>query len=301
MSTFLSRARAYLKAHRFARIALAIAAALLILVLLLHPQGTKTYLILGMDNYDSLDSTNGRSDVTMLVQIDFTRSQVKTVSFARDMFLKNEKGRDAKLNMLIRSGTEETIAETIERNFGVEIDGWFRLNFASVVLLVDALGGADVELTSAEAGYIDREIGEYSDHPLSEGLCHLNGEQALTYARCRKLDNDIGRGARQGKLLSAMVAQTKKLTIARIVGIYQSLKDMWRSSLNAGEQARLLSQAIWLRGAKVEAYGVPFDGFWRYGSSDSGISGVVPNLPENRRLLLEALGYPPQKQADTVQ
>ena len=300
MKAMFNRFISFLKAHNRIRILLCVLGMLLLLMLFLHPQGTKTYLILGMDNYDSLDSANGRSDVTMLVQIDFTRARVKTVSFARDMFLKNEKGRDAKLNMLIRSGTEETIVETIERNFGVKIDGWFRVNFASVILLVDALGGADVELTKAEASYIDRQIGKYEDHPLGEGLCHLNGEQALTYARCRKLDNDIGRGERQSKLLSAMVDQTKRMTATNVVAVFNSLKDMWRSSLSAGEQVRLLSQAIWLRGAKVDAYGVPFEGHWWYGDSDSGISGVVPNLPENRRLLLEALGYPPEKNTNNA-
>ncbi len=296
MQSIAKRILIYLKTHRAARILLGVAAVILVLIFLLHPQGTKTFLILGMDNYDSLDANNGRSDVTMLVQIDFTRGRIKTVSFARDMFLKNERNRDAKLNMLIRSGTEESVVESIERNFGIQIDGWFRVNFASVILLVDAMGGADVELTSQEANYIDKQIGEYEDHPLSEGVCHLNGEQALTYARCRKLDNDIGRGARQGKLITAMVAQTKRLTISKIVGVYHSLKDMWRSSLTAGEQLKLLSQAIWLRGAKVDAYGVPFDGYWGYGNSDSGVSGVVVNLSENRRLLLEALGYPPEKE-----
>ncbi len=297
MKAIFSRVLAFFKKHLAARILLILAALLIAAVLLLHPQGTKTFLVLGMDNYLSLDDTSGRSDVMMLVQIDFTNRDIKTVSFARDMFVKNERDRDAKLNMLIRSGSEEAVVEALERNFGVSIDGWFRVNFASVVLLVDAIGGADVELTSQEASYIDRAIGEYSDHPLSEGLCHLNGEQALTYARCRKLDNDIGRGARQGKLLAAMVAQTKKLTIPKIVNVFNSLKDMWRSSLSAGEQAKLLSQAIWLRGAKVEAYGVPFEGTWGYGNSDSGASGVKANLPENRRLLLEALGYPAQVQS----
>ncbi|MBR5225516.1 MAG: LCP family protein [Clostridia bacterium] len=296
MQSTISRIIAYFKAHRKAKIFLGTAAIFLLLILLLHPQGTKTFLILGMDNYDSLDANSGRSDVTMLVQIDFTRGQIKTVSFARDMFLKNEKDRDAKLNMLIRSGTEETLVETIERNFGVKIDGWFRVNFASVILLVDALGGVDLELTSQEANYIDKQIGKYEDHPLSEGLCHLNGEQALTYARCRKLDNDIGRGARQGKLITAMVATTRHMTISKIVGVFHSLKDMWRSSLSAGAQVRLLSQAVWLRGARTEAYGVPFDGLWWYGDSDSGVSGVMANLPENRRLLLDALGYPPEKE-----
>lgn len=297
MKSFFTRIFTFFKKHLFARILLILAVVLIAAVLLLHPQGTKTFLVLGMDNYLSLDDASGRSDVTMLVQIDFTNRDIKTVSFARDMFVKNERDRDAKLNMLIRSGSEQAVVDALERNFGVKIDGWFRVNFASVVLLVDALGGAQVELTSQEASYIDRMIGEYSDHPLTEGVCLLNGEQALTYARCRKLDNDIGRGARQGKLLAAMVAQTKKLTIPKIVSVYHSLKDMWRSSLNAGEQAKLLSQAIWLRGAKVQAYGVPFEDTWGYGNSDSGVSGVKANLPENRRLLLEALGYPAEGQS----
>jgi len=292
MKSLISRLLSFFKSHRAARILLIAAAVLLAAVLLLHPKGTRTFLIIGVDNYESLDKNNGRSDVTMLVEIDFTRSQVKTVSFARDMFVKDERDRDAKLNMIIRSGGEQALVDAVERNFGVSIDGWFRVNFASVILLVDALGGAHVELTSQEANYIDRQIGEYSDHPLNEGVCLLNGEQALTYARCRKLDNDIGRGARQGKLLSAMVAQTKKLTIPKLVGVFNSLKDMWRSSLSAGEQVTLLSQALWLRGAKVEAYGIPFEGTWGYGDSDSGVSGVKANLPENRRLLLEALGRP---------
>lgn len=298
MKSYSARILSYFKKHLSARIVLIVLIVLLAAIVLFHPKGTKTFLILGMDNYDSLDSANGRSDVTMLVQIDFTRREIKTASFARDMFVKNERDRDAKLNMLIRSGTEETIVEAIERNFGVEIDGWFRVNFASVVLLVDALGGADVELTAAEAKYIDRQIGEYADHPLSEGRCHLNGEQALTYARCRKLDNDIGRGERQGKLLSALVAQTRRLSAARIVGVFHSLKDMWRSSLSAGEQLHLLWQAIWFRGADVDAYGVPFEGYWSYGSSDAGVSGVAANLPENRRLLREALGYPAESGAE---
>lgn len=292
MKSLISRVLSFFKSHRAARILLIVAAVLLCAVLLLHPKGTKTFLIIGVDNYESLDKNNGRSDVTMLVEIDFTRSQVKTVSFARDMFIKDERDRDAKLNMIIRSGGEQALVDAVQRNFGVTIDGWFRVNFASVILLVDALGGARVELTSQEANYIDRQIGKYDDHPLTEGVCLLNGEQALTYARCRKLDNDIGRGARQGKLLSAMVAQTKKLTIPKLVGVFNSLKDMWRSSLSAGEQVTLLSQVLWLRGAKVEAYGIPFDGTWGYGNSDSGVSGVKANLPENRRLLLEALGRP---------
>lgn len=70
------------------------------------------------------------------------------------------------------------------------------------------MGGVEIDLTEAEAHYIDKKEGTYPDYPLAEGRCRMNGAQALCYARCRKLDNDLGRGDRQTKLFSALVAQT---------------------------------------------------------------------------------------------
>ena len=272
--------------------ALLLAAALL--VLLLHPRGTKTFLVLGMDNYGSLN-TEGRSDVTMLVQVDFSDADISVVTFARDMFIENEKGGRNKINTIVKNRSESDLTMLLEENFGVHIDGWFRVNFTSVIELVDAIGGAKVELTKAEASYIDRQVGVYPDSPLAEGECRLNGAQALAYARCRKLDNDLGRGARQGKLMSAMVAQTKHLTIKNIVDVFNSLKHAWHSSLSASEQVSLLSQAIWLRGADVTRIVMPLEGHWHYGEAH-GISGVVADLSENRRLLREMLGYPAEAQ-----
>ncbi|MFR5796981.1 MAG: hypothetical protein ACLUI3_16595 [Christensenellales bacterium] len=49
---------------------LAAAVILLALVLICHPHGTKTFLIMGIDNYGSLNDS-GRSDVMMLVQVGF--------------------------------------------------------------------------------------------------------------------------------------------------------------------------------------------------------------------------------------
>ena len=295
LSSHLHKLTAFFKAHKWARIAGIVLLIFLALSILLHPHGTKTFLILGMDNYGSLD-TSGRSDVIMLVQVDFTRTKISAVTFARDMFVENENGRMTKINTIVRNHDEKTLCETIERNFGVPIDGWFRLNFTSVIELVDAIGGAHVELTSAEANYINKTAGRYPEYPLSEGVCHLNGAQALTYARCRKLDNDLGRGQRQSKLLSAMVDQTKRMTAANIIAVFNSLKHAWRSSLSLGEQTGLLFKALWLRGADVERISMPFEGYWRFGNvGDSG--GVVADLEDNRTLLLDALGLPQPKPA----
>ncbi len=291
----IQRAKSYLLTHRKVRIALIAALVLLAALVVFHPRGTKTYLVIGMDNYGALENS-GRGDVTMLVQVDFTRSKISVATFARDMFLENEKGGLTKINTIVKSRAEDGLVELMEKNFGVEIDGWFLVNFTSVVELVDAIGGAKVELTDKEVRYLANQgLNVFPDYPLVEGKCQLNGAQALAYARCRKLDNDLGRGARQSKLMAAMVAQTRHLTVPRIVNVFNSLKHAWTSSLSGTEQISLLGKAVWLRGAKVERIGMPLEGHWHYGEA-YGTSGVVADLPENRRLLRALLGYPAEPQ-----
>ena len=285
-----ARARAFFSRHRALRALLFALIALVLLLTLLHPRGTKTFLILGIDNYGSLD-VNGRSDVMMLVQIDFTHTDVTTVTFARDMVIPDENGRDQKINTIVRNHDEGALVRAIEGAFDLSIDGWFRVNFSSLVLLVDAIGGCDVELTSKEVNYLNRAAGIDPENPLSEGVCHLNGGQALYYARCRSLDNDMGRGRRQNRLMAAMVQQTKNLSIPKIIGIFKSLNGAWRSSLSGAEQANLLASALWLRGAQTTSVGLPFEGTWHYGDM-RGDNGVIIKLSENTRLLHEALGLP---------
>lgn len=291
--TCFEKTRAYLAHHRLARIVCIVLAVLLALSILLHPRGQKTFLVIGMDNYGSLNET-GRSDVTMLVQVDFTRTKISAVTFARDMFVENENGRLEKINTIVRGQDEQALCDAIERNFGVAIDGWFRVNFTTVVELVDAIGGAQVDLTAQEVNYLNRNVGLYPDSPLAEGVCRLNGAQALAYARCRKLDNDLGRGERQGKLIAAMVKQTGHMTSANVAKVFSSLKHAWRSSYSTGEQVGLLAKALWLRGANVARISMPFEGYWHYGSAH-GVSGIVADLEDNRLLLLDALGLPAPK------
>ena len=236
----------------------------------------------------------------MLVQVDFTRTKISAVTFARDMFIENENNKLTKINTVVRSSDEQGLCDLLEKNFGVEIDDWFRVNFTTVVQLVDAIGGAEVELTAAEVSYLNRVEGYYHDSPIQEGKSRLNGAQALAYARCRALDNDLGRGERQGKLLRAMVQQTKRMTGANIAAVFKSLKHAWLSSCSMGEQVKLMLQALWLRGADVQHISMPFEGYWHYGNAGS-TSGVVADLEENKLLLLDALGLPAPKEEASAQ
>ena len=286
----VSNIKSFFSKHRAAHIALIAAVVLLAFVLIFHPHGTKTFLIMGIDNYGSLNDS-GRSDVMMLVQVGFDAGKIHAVTFARDIAVPNEYNKNVKLNTIVRTRDEDALVDTLERVFDLKIDGWFRVNFSSVITIIDAMGGAEVELTDAEARYINGREGVYPDYPLAEGLCRLNGAQSLCYARCRKLDNDMGRGDRQTKLFSALVQQTRKMTAVNVVSVVKSMSHAWHSSLSGGEQAKLVFDALWMRGAKVIRCAVPYDGYWHYG----GDSSVVLNLDENVRLLHESLGLPAPK------
>ena len=260
---------------------------LLLLYLLLRPWGKKTFLLIGMDNYGSLNDT-GRSDVMMAVQLDFTKKEITTVTFARDILLDVD-SRDLKINTIVRSRGEEGLVHALEESFGISINGWFRLNFSSLVSIIDAVGGVPVQISEQEAKYITHEAGLYPANPLSEGECLLNGAQALSFVRCRKLDNDMGRGNRQSRLVSGLVRKSRKMSISDMISLFHEMNHAWRTSLSMPQQARLLFQILFLRGANVERVGIPFEGMFRYGDSSTGDNGILLYLEKNRTLLHEAL------------
>ncbi|MBR1408437.1 MAG: LCP family protein [Clostridia bacterium] len=276
---------------KYAAVALAVILLLLFVIfVLLRPRGQETYLVYGVDQYGSLDES-GRSDAMMLVRIDHTHRRIYAVSMARDMLIDNGRGGRTKINTIIRKESEDgsqALIDAIAQNFGVTADGWFRINFSSLVSIVDAMGGVNVTLSAEEAHYIDKNAGLWPGYPLSEGECRLCGGQALWFARCRKLDSDLGRGQRQSRLAAALVREIRRTGIRNIVGLYRSMNHAWRSSLPAAEQAKLVVRALYARRYTVRQLSLPFEDTFRYGSA-SGIDGILPNLEKNRELLAAAL------------
>ncbi|MBR1709281.1 MAG: LCP family protein [Clostridia bacterium] len=261
----------------------------IVLLLIFAPHGSKNYLIIGMDNYGSLNDT-GRSDTMILVRLDFDKRKIGVVTFARDLLL-DYNGHDQKINTIIRLGEEAGLTSVLEENFDFKIDGWFRVNFSSLISIIDEIGGVSVELTEAEAKYITRNVGDYPGYPLSEGICRLNGAQALSYARCRKLDNDFGRGDRQSKLVQALVKESRSMGIRRILQVFNTMGHAWRSSLSASDQLHLLYSCLWMRHADIIRVGIPFEQTYWYSNSSSGDNGVLLNLDTNRQMLHELLSF----------
>lgn len=271
-------------------------AALIALLFVLFPAislaaGMEHYLLLGVDGWGISEEGSARSDAIILVSLDSERERIMLTSFARDSIVKpSYRKGTVKLNTLVRSSQgEQVLEEYLEETFGLDIKGYFVINFSGTVDLVNAVGGVELELSADEAAYIEHNAGYYYGYPVREGRCRVNGAQALYYMRCRSIDNDFGRQGRQGKVLRALMDEVRGISPIKAIGMLDDVLGMYRTSLGYGQQIELALRALKLLEAEVVTTSIPAEGTYRYGEDSYHTSGLVFNLEENRKYLYEWL------------
>lgn len=182
-------------------------------------------LISGNDSFGSLDE-NSRSDVDMLVTINPVTSTILLTSIPRDSYVK-EVCNDYACNYgvydkLTHTGIYgvDTTKDTIENMLDIDINYVYRVNFTSMIDIVDALGGVDV--TVPEGMAVSKFYTNSNLEGVHEGENHLDGKRTLAYSRERKayLDGDLQRARNQQQVLQAMF---KKATSPEIIKNYTSL------------------------------------------------------------------------------
>ena len=242
-------------------------------------------LITGQDrrNVDSW----GRSDAMILCSINAETDTVTMVSFLRDLYLKIPGHGSNRLNAAYSWGGAELLNETLVQNFDVSIDGNIEIDFFDFVALIDYLGGVDIELTAAEAVYLNKN-GDWEE-TLTEGENHLTGEQALKYSRIRYLDSDFIRTERQRKVLSQVLEGLQGLSWSELRAAMDMLLE--NSTLSFSEDELLLYTLgfypVLLDGDIVTSR-IPADDTWEY-DTVSGMSVIKANLEKNKTILNDLL------------
>ena len=187
-------------------------------------------LLMGVDG--SADSAS-RSDSMILVSLDYMHGKIKLTSFLRDSWVEiPSKGKKAKLNAACTYGGPQLVVDTIEYNFGVDIDHYVMVDFEMFTDIIDSLGGIDVEVTSKEAKFINRT----TRHTVESGeSVHLNGDEALVYCRIRKLDSDYMRTYRQRKVITALIGQARSAGIDTLLSAMKDVFPMIETDMSAAE------------------------------------------------------------------
>ena len=179
------------------------------------PESRLNVLLLGLD---ALRESRQRSDSVLVASVGY--GPAKLASVMRDTMVNIPGHGEGKLNAAYAHGGPELVMRTLNENLGMNLMHYVIVDFTALVSVVDAIGGVDVDVTEAEAELINQTMDKdrpkfepmgYTCPPLSRSgeRTHLNGIQALYFARIRKLDSDFGRTRRQRALLAAMLAKIR--------------------------------------------------------------------------------------------
>nr|WP_296063302.1 LCP family protein [uncultured Mediterraneibacter sp.] len=163
-----------------------------------------TIYISGIDTYGEVSETS-RSDVNLIAVVNPKTYQILLVTTPRDYYVPIPGISGGQKDKLTHAGIYgiDASMRTLGQLYETDINYYARLNFTSLIDIVDTLGGVDVY--SELAFQTGKESGCIVD--VQEGWNHLNGEQALAFSRERHAlaDGDNQRGKNQQAVLTAML------------------------------------------------------------------------------------------------
>lgn len=239
------------------------------------------------------DGKNGRSDSMMIATLNTVEKTIKLTSLMRDMYVTIPGYRDNKLNSAYHSGGGVLLAETIEQNFGIEIDGYVRVNFDAFEKIVDKLGGVDITLTEAEAHYLNTTnyISKKKYRCVKEGLNTLNGNQALGYCRVRYKGasngeiNDFGRTYRQRTVIKTIFDKYKNQNIVNMISIANELLSYVTTNMSKSEMISYLTTAAGFGKLEMEVFRIPLDNSYEDQKIDGPGWVLVIDFEKNKKAL----------------
>ena len=158
-------------------------------------------LFIGVDSSKDGVTSGYNADVLLLATFNPKTLRATLTSVPRDMYLKTacSNGAYRRINTTTWGNSSTCAVQTIEKMFNVDIDYYAKVNFKGVVQLVDAVGGIDVDVDySVCEQNSSRKWGSNTQY-IEAGRRHLNGEQALAFARNRHKPND---GSKVGKTMA---------------------------------------------------------------------------------------------------
>lgn len=191
--------------------------------------------LFGLDSRtNSLDDS--RSDCIMIISINEETKEVKLLSVYRDTYLQLTNRSLDKITHAYAYGGAKLALSTLNTNLDLDIKEYVTVNFETVKTVVDAVGGIQMTVTSAEANSIPNIS--------SAGTYNLNGEQALAYARIRKIDSDYKRTERMRDVLTAVFNKVKKMDIGTINSLMDIVLPHVRTNISSGEILSLIPDAV---------------------------------------------------------
>jgi len=245
-----------------------------------------TVLVSGNDSYGTLQDSNTRSDANLLLTVNPKTGTILMTSIPRDYYVELVCPDDetestcpvGSYDKLTHSGLMgiKSTEKTIEKALGIKINYNVRINFSSVVNLVDALDGIDLDIKKGEEVdifYVNSQPG------LSVGKHHVDGETALAFARERHAyaDGDNQRVRNQQKVFKAIF---KRIVSPKMITNYGRFMDAlavaFDTNLSGDEISKFVKYELnnmpdW----KIESYAIVAEPDYQFCYQSQSYASVV--------------------------
>lgn len=259
-----------------------------------HEDYAYNILLLGEEAIGS-GSSRGRTDLVIIATLNTKTKKLRLTSLMRDMLVQIPGYQDNKLNSAYEKGGVKLLYETIALNFDIRLDGCIKVGFEDFEKIIDRLGGLDIELTKAEAKYLNNTnyISNKKYRNVVEGMNHMNGNQVLGYSRVRKRktitgnNNDYGRTDRHRIVLNAIFEKYKTSSKLELLGIMLSVLPTLDTDIDKENFEFLLNTFIEMGTFEIEQLRIPADGTFTDNVKVRGMDVLIPDKVENVKLLHE--------------
>ncbi|MEG0291356.1 MAG: LCP family protein [Anaerovoracaceae bacterium] len=210
--------------------------------------------ILGIDTREGEDDETCRTDAIIMATVDKKSKKIKLTSIDRDTYWTvDEVGvkRLDKTNHAHAYGGPAGTMRALNRNADLNVDGFVRVNWKTVADTVDAMGGLVLPIKDYEINEMNKYIRDTNknlhgdDTPITKaGKQKLNGIQAVTYCRIRKVGNgDTERAERMRRTLEACISKVKTMSFKEIDAMADKILPEITTNLTSKEIIRLMITA----------------------------------------------------------
>lgn len=185
-------------------------------------------------------TTNSRSDVNIIMTVNPNTHKILLTTTPRDYYVTIPGISGDQRDKLTHAGIYgvDVSMSTLESIYGIDITYYARVNFTSLIRIVDALGGIDVYSEYAFEG---------RGYQFQEGMNHMDGEAALAFSRERYSfeSGDNQRGKNQEAVLTAILQKAMSpALLANASELITSVSDCVETNMTRTEMAKFINMQL---------------------------------------------------------
>lgn len=237
-------------------------------------------LLVGTDTRDP-NADMGRSDSMMLVSFNKTDKKTTAISFLRDTLVEIDGHGKSRLGHTYAYGGVGLTINTLNKNYGLDIQNYITINFENLVSVIDEIGGVTVYISEEEAEY-------YKQNGMPDiyaGEVTLTGSQALAHARNRTLGSDFERTRRQRSVMYGIYRKImQEKDPADLLPLINFCMEQVKTNMSVSEIYSLAKDVLAIDDLRLQQAAVPKDDTYE-SINYKGMAVLEPDIEANKEYI----------------